>query len=204
MNLTQLDQLPAQLQAMISRRDLAVGQVLFAKNEPAEAVFVLESGHIQLLNYTEEGQKIHHYSVRAGESFAEMALFCEQYVCTAIAHAPSRVLVLPKQLYLMALRTEPNLAETFMGRLAQRLHEAKILLELRSIRSARQRILHYLRLHVQSDGITVNFDCPLKEIADDLGLTPEALSRTLAQLHKDGLINRIKRRITLGQAGSFT
>ena len=189
---------------MILRRDLADGQVLFAQHEPAEAIFILESGCIQLLNYTEEGQQINHYRVSAGEGFDEVALFYEHYVCTAIAHGPSRVLILPKQPYLMALKTDPNLAEACMALLAQRLHENKILLELRSIRSARQRVLHYLRLHVQSDRVTVHFDCPLKEIADDLGLTPEALSRTLAQLHKEGLINRMKRKITLSKESYIT
>lgn len=197
MKLAHLNQLPAELQAMLSCKDLAVGQALFAQREPAAAIFMLESGSIQLLNYTEDGQQINHYSVRAGESFAEVALFYEHYVCTAIANAPSRVLVLPKQPYLTALRSDPKIAEAFMALLAQRLHENKILLELRSIRSAQKRVLHYLQLNVQSDGITVNLDRSLKAIADDLGLTPEALSRALKQLHKEEKINRRKRKVTL-------
>ncbi|PSB24319.1 Crp/Fnr family transcriptional regulator [Stenomitos frigidus] len=197
MKLSQLNQLPAELQAMISFVDLAVGQTLVAQHEPAEAIFILASGSIQLLNYTEDGQQINHYSVRVGESFAEVALFYEQYVCTAIAIAPSRVLVLPKQPFLTALKASTALAVIFMEQLAQRLHESKILLELRSIRSAQKRVLHYLQLNVQSDGITVNFDRSLKAIADDLGLTPEALSRSLKQLHRDEKINRRKRKVTL-------
>ncbi len=197
MNLSQLDQFPVELQVLASVKDLVAGQILFTQNELVEAVFILESGHIQLLNYTEEGQQINHYSVEAGESFAEVALFYEHYLCTAIALAPSRVLVLPKPPYLLALRSHPDVALALMARLAQRLHESKILLELRSIRSAPKRVLHYLQLKVQADGITVTLDCRLKEIADDLGLTPEAISRALKQLHKEGKINRSKRKITL-------
>jgi CRP/FNR family transcriptional regulator, dissimilatory nitrate respiration regulator len=197
MNLSQLNQFPAKFQALISSKDLVPGQVLFAQNEPTEAVFILESGHIQLLNYTEDGQQINHYSVRAGDSFAEVALFYEHYVCTAIANAPSRVWILPKAPYLMALRSDPDVAEAFMARLAKRLHETKILLELRSIRPARKRVLRYFHLNVQADGVTVTLDFPLKEIADDLGLTPEALSRTLKQLQKAGRIHRTKRKVTL-------
>ena len=197
MKLSQLNQLPAELRAMLSFKDLAVGQTLFAQREPAAAVFILESGYIQLLNYTEDGQQINHYSVRTGESFAEVALFYDHYICTAIAHAPSRVLVLPKQPFLNALKTDPELAVTFMEQLVQRLHASKILLELRSIRSAQKRVLHYLQLNVQADGITVNFDRSLKAIAADLGLTPEALSRALKQLHKEEKINRRKRKVIL-------
>ena len=197
MKLSQLNQLPAELQALLSYQTLAAGQTLFAQHEPATAIFILEAGAIQLLNYTEDGQQINHYSVRVGESFAEVALFYERYVCTAIAHAPSRVLVLPKQPFLTALNASPALAVTFMQQLAQRLHESKILLELRSIRSAPKRVLHYLQLNVQSDGMTVDFDRSLKAIANDLGLTPESLSRALKQLHKEGKINRRKRKVTL-------
>ncbi len=197
MNFSQLNQLPAELQAMVSFKELTAGQILFAQHEPAEAVFVLETGQIRLVNYTEDGQQINHYSVRADESFAEVALFSKCYVCTAIAVIPSRVLVFPKRPFLTVLKTNPDLAEAFMQHLALRLHESKILLELRSIRSAQGRVLHDLQLNVQADGHTVNLDRPLKEIADDLGLTPEALSRALKQLHKEGKINRRKRKVTL-------
>lgn len=197
MSFSQITQLPAELQAMVSFKNLAAGQILFAQHEPTEAVFILQSGQIRLVNYTEDGQQINHYSIRVGESFAEVALFHEHYVCTAIAITSSRVMVLPKQPYLLALKQHPDLALTFMAQIAQRLHESKILLHLRSIRSASKRVLHYLQLNVQADGITVYFDHPLKEVADDLGLTPEALSRALKQLHKEGVIHRRKRNVTL-------
>jgi CRP/FNR family transcriptional regulator, dissimilatory nitrate respiration regulator len=197
MNLLQFNQLPADLQAVISFKDFPVGQVLFAQYELAEAVFILESGYIRLLNYTEDGQQIIHYSVRAGESFAEVALFNDHYVCTAIAQQPSRVWIIPKQPFLIALKQHPDLAAIFMEQLARRLHESKLLLELRSIRPAQNRVLHYLQLNVQLDGITVNFDSPLQEIADNLGLTPETLSRTLKQLQNEKKISRKNRKVTL-------
>lgn len=193
------NQLPPDLRASVSVKDLAAGEILFTQREPVESAFFLESGQIHLVHYTEDGELIHHYTVRAGESFAEVALFKERYLCTAIANTLSRVLLLPKPLYISALRTSPELANAFMEQLAERLHETKLLLQLRSIRSAQKRVLHYLQLNVQTDGITVYIERPLKEIADDLGLTPEALSRALNQLHKQRIINRRKRKVTLRQ-----
>jgi CRP-like cAMP-binding protein len=193
----QFAQLPTELQALISVRDLASEQILFTQREVVEAAFLLESGRIQLVNYTEDGQKIHHYTVRPGESFAEVALFHEHYLCTAIANLPSRVLLLPKQPFLNALKSNLELADAFTAQLAYRLHETKLLLELRSIRSAQNRLLHYLHLNVQADGVTVNLNRPLKEIAEDLGLTPEALSRSFKQLEVQGVIHRNNRKITL-------
>jgi CRP/FNR family transcriptional regulator, dissimilatory nitrate respiration regulator len=197
MNVAQLNQLPVAIQSMVSMRNLAAGQILFAQHEPAEAFFILESGHIQLLNYTEDGVQINHYGVRPGESFAEVALFYEHYLCTAIANTSSRVLMVPKQPYRQALKSHPDLAEAFMARLAQRLHESKLLLELRGIRPAEKRVLHYLQLHLPEDSLTVDLNLPFKALASDLGLSPEALSRALKKLHEEGIINRMKRRVTL-------
>ena len=197
MNFLQLEQMPASLRAVVSLRTLAAGQILFLQADSAEAIFAMESGRIRLVHYTEDGQPLDRYSVKAGESFAEPALFERAYDYTAIANVASRVLVLPKQPFLTALRQYPDFAEAFIAQLAQRLHETRLLLAMRSIRSAQRRVLRYLQLNVQADGVTTILDRPLKEVADDLGLTPETLSRALKQLQKEGTIRRRKRRVTL-------
>jgi len=185
------DQFSTDLQALIEYRKLERGQTLFYQGDLAQAAFWLETGQLRLLHYTSDGQAINYNRIRAGESFAEIALFINVYDCTAIAEAPSRVALLPKQVILTALRECPDLAERMMKQLAWRLHQAKILLEIRSIRSARDRVLHYLKL--SADQQSVRFEQPMKTIAEDLALTPEALSRALAQLEEEGVITRQKR-----------
>ena len=197
MNFARFDLLPAELRAAAYYRDLNDGEILFTQHDRAEAIFVLEVGGILLLNYIEDGGQVNHYTVKAGELFAELVLFKDVYLCTAIATATSRVLVLPKQPFLDAIAQSPELTQTLMAHLAQRLHESKILLELRGMRSARKRVLHYLRLLIQADEKTIVLDRPLKDIAADLGLTPEALSRALTQLQNGGEITRQQRKITV-------
>lgn len=197
MNFFTLEQLRSQLQDAIAYQDLEAGQILFHQGDLTRAMFAVESGQIRLASYTKNGQAINHYIVRLGESFAEAALFQTVYDCVAIAVIPSRVAIFPKQPLLEALRQQPSLSEAFMAQLASRFHQTKILLELRSIRSARDRVLRYLQLTAQPDQKTVNLEYPLKDIAEDLGITPEALSRALAKLESEGAIARTKRRITL-------
>ncbi|NJR66856.1 MAG: Crp/Fnr family transcriptional regulator [Leptolyngbyaceae cyanobacterium CRU_2_3] len=201
MNSLRPEQFPADLQALIEYRELANGQTLFYKGDLTQAAFWLETGQLRLLHYTPDGQAVNHYRIRAGESFAEVALFINVYDCTAIAEAPSRVALLPKQFILEALGQSPDLAEMMMKQLAWRLHQAKILLELRSIRSARDRVLHYLKLSAEqlsdqlSDQLFVHLDQPMKRLAEDLALTPEALSRALTQLETEQIISRQKRMV---------
>ena len=63
-------------------------------------------------------------------------------------------------------------------------------LEQRNIRSARGRVRHYLAVKADPSGRAVTLSGTLKEIAAELGLTHEALYRTLADMSAEGEIER--------------
>lgn len=197
MNFSDINQLPPALQASATYQTLSKGQALFHRNAEARAIYAVKSGQIRLLHYTRSGQSISHYAVSAGELCAEVALFLEVYACSAIAEAPTQVLAFPKQAFLQAFQQDPAFATTFTTQLSARLHMTKMSLELRGIRSAQERVLHYLRLTTSPEKNTVVLKQPLKNIAHDLSISPEALSRTLTKLVKEGMIAREKRKITL-------
>ncbi len=155
MSVLTTQQLPLDLQRSMTSHSLIAGQLLIQQGESAQAIYFVESGRIRLVSFTEE-QIITHYFVEAGESFAETVLFSETYSCTAIAEVDSRVSVVPKQLFLESLHTSSELTEVYIRQLIQRFLSLKTLLELRSIRSARERIMRYLILHVQPNGVTIN------------------------------------------------
>jgi CRP/FNR family transcriptional regulator, dissimilatory nitrate respiration regulator len=197
MNSFKIEQLSAELKSAATYHNLANGEILFCQNEPAKAIFVVESGGIKLIHYTCNGKTVNHYSVKPGEYFAEVALFNEIYVCTAIAEKSTRVISFPKRLFLISLENDFNLSRIFTEQLAQRLHQTKILLELRGIRSASDRVLHYLHIMTPANKKILNLEQPLKDIANDIGISPEALSRTLTQLQNKGILTRIKGKIIL-------
>ncbi len=197
MDLSIPDSLPSALQLAATDRDLVTGQVLFHRRDEAQSVFVVQTGRLKLVRYTSEGKLVILQVVRASESFAESALFSDLYGCDAVAETPSRVIIYPKQLLLTILRSQPDLAESFINRLALKNQFLKDRLELQSIRSARERVLQYLLHTLQTGETSVNFDRLIKDIAAELGLTPEALYRTLAQMEREGIITRTQRQITL-------
>jgi CRP-like cAMP-binding protein len=63
----------------IAYENLTAGQPLFHQGDCTRAIFVVISGQISLMHYTEVGRAIKHYEVRTGESFAEAALFNENW-----------------------------------------------------------------------------------------------------------------------------
>jgi CRP/FNR family transcriptional regulator, dissimilatory nitrate respiration regulator len=197
MNFSDIDQLPPALQVSADYQTLLKGQILFHRNAEAQAIYAVKSGRIRLLHYTQSGQAISHYAVSAGELCAEIALFLEVYACSAIAEEPTEVLAFPKQVFLQCFQQDQAFATAFTNQLSARLHMTKMSLELRSIRSAQERVLHYLRLTTAPEKNTLVLKQPLKNIAHDLSLSPEALSRTLTKLVKEGMIAREKQKITL-------
>ncbi len=128
-------------------------------------------------------------------------MFNSVYDCAAIAEVPSRVMILQKQSLLATLKQQPTLAMEVMAQLAKRAHETKILLTLRSIRSPRDRVLHYLQLVAQSN--TVHLERSLKDIAEEIGISPEVFSRALSRLQREGVITRSKRNIDLHLVSKF-
>lgn len=197
MDFSEIDQLPVSLQAAVTRQHLSKGQILFHRGEEPKIIYVVKSGQIRLLHYTANGQSISHYTVQEGEICAEVVLFLDAYTCSAIAEEPTQVLAFPKQIFLAALRQDPDFAIKFIMQISYRLHTTKTIVELRSIRSAQERVLHYLRLITPPEKNTVVLEQPLKDIAADLSISPEVLSRALTQLESDGTIARQRRRITL-------
>lgn len=190
-----ITELPAELQQCVIARELATGQILFQQGEPTEFIFWVNSGQLKLVSFTEQ-QMITYYTVGAGESFAETALNTEAYSCTAIAEQPARVLAVPKHEFLEALQRSPHLCKQYVCHLSQRFEAVKQLLELRSIRSARDRLLHYLTQQRQPGQSTIPLTMPLKGLAANLGMSPEVLSRTFRQLESEQVVSRKKGSVT--------
>lgn len=182
--------LPAFLDAGSVIRELAAGEVLFEQGDRAAAIYKVESGRLRLVRRTIDDHLVIFHTARRGQLFAEASLFSETYHCDAVAAAPSRIRVYPKAKVMEALQTDPVLAAAFIARLAHQLQELRARMELRNIRSARERVLQYLRLRAGLHGRSVAIEGQLQDIAAEIGMSREALYRTLAALEAERSVTR--------------
>src|SRR6516165_10080549 len=194
--------LPASLEAGSAVRVLAPRELLFRQGDPAVAIYNVESGRLRLIRRTVDDHLVILHAARRGEFFAEASLFADAYHCDAVAAVPSSVRVYPKQKAMEAMRKDPALAEAFMARLARQLQELRARMELRNIRSARDRVLQYLRLCARNDGRSIALDGQLQDIAAEIGITREALYRTLSALETEGHLIRTDTAILLNKANT--
>jgi CRP-like cAMP-binding protein len=163
-------------------RHLRRGEVLFNQRDAAGAVFWVMSGRLRLERHLDRGQVITLGVARAPAVIAEASLFAEQYHCRAVAETVSSISVVPKARVLDLLQADASFAASFVRALATEVRELRHLLELRNIRPAAERLLSYLALEEEQGGAKA--DRPLVALAAELGLTAEALYRTLAKLER--------------------
>lgn len=172
-------------------RVVAAGSTLFHKGDSASGIFILAKGAMRLVRVTPDGASVTLHRVRPGEMFAEASLFSKHYHCDAMADADSVVGLYPQAKLTAQLRRDPDVLWNFARELARHLQDLRQRYELKQIRSASERVLQFMRLRCDDAG---HFRAAgtLKDVAAELGLSHEALYRTLATLERQKLISRPK------------
>lgn len=178
-------------------RALKSGQTLFRRGQRTAGFYEVIAGSVRLLRVDRAGREAVLHVASAGETLAEASLFAPAYHCDAIAMTAAVVRLYPKDLLLGEFERNPEAAQAFMAMLAHQVVNLRTRLEQRNIHSAHDRIWHYLALNAGADGRTVKLTGTLKNLAIELGLTHEALYRTLAEMTASGEIERLKGKIRL-------
>lgn len=193
------DWIPAEVRKSGITRTLKRGEALFRSGQPTAGLYEVVSGTVRLVRVDGTGRKTVLHSADAGSTLAEASLFSPAYHCDAIATTAARVRLYQKGAILEVLRRSPDAARSFMVALAHQIMDLRTQLERRNIRSARDRVRHFLALNVGTDRVTVPLHGNLKDLATDLGLTHEALYRTLARMTAAGEIKRSSGKIELSR-----
>jgi len=184
------DWLPTNVRAAAIDHKLKAGEALFRLGSKAVGLYEIIAGRVRLSRVDRSGREIVLHVAGPGETFAEASLFSAQYHCDAIANTNAIVRIYSKREVLAAFEQNPKAAQAFTEMLAHQVMSLRTRVEQRNIRSARERVRHFLMLNVGPDRRTVVLHGTLKELAAEIGLTHEALYRTLATLERSGEIKR--------------
>ncbi len=195
------DWLSGSVRAAAVERRLKPGQALFHAGGKTSGFYEVVSGTVRMVRVDRTGREAVLQVASAGDTLAEASLFSPTYHCDAVAATEAVVRLYPKSALLAALEHDPATAKAFAARLARQVMTLRTRLERRNIHSARDRVRHYLTINAGADGATVVLPGTLKDLAADLGLTHEALYRTLARMAAEGEITRAGTVIKLKRAG---
>ena len=135
-------------------RVLAPGEPLFRQSDPATAIFKVEGDRICLIRRTVDDHLVVLHTAHSGDFLAEAPLFSEAYHSDAVALVASHVRTARRSNCWRNSAPIP----VWRRRSWQGSHAGSgpaRCLELRDIRSARERLLHYLRLRLGPNSGTV-------------------------------------------------
>lgn len=176
--------------------ELRRGQQLFRTGDPAVNFFYLQRGQLKLTRTSFDGDEKVISVVRAGQTFAEAALFMDApggYPVSAIAIEESRALALPGEVIKKLLRNSPETCFRVMAVMSARLRELVVQIDELTLHNATHRLASYLLARL-SDNVSfppaqeARLMTPKVVIASRLSIQPETFSRILARLRDEGLV----------------
>jgi len=174
------------------QRRLEPGQFLFRQGQQASSIYGLLDGRLRLVRDLQDGSRVSLHTARKGETFAEASVGATHYHCHAIADQASVVEVLDSR--VLNSRNPPKaLLQALNSILAQQVRESRTQLSLRDIRSADERVLAWLQLRSDIEGL-IHLDESWTQIAEQIGLTRESVYRALAKLAAGKIIERLASR----------
>ena len=175
-------------------RTLNKGEILFRLGAPVTHIYFVLEGEIRAVRYLADGTPCVMQRGGEGEIFGSPALCVDRYSCEATACCPTRVVEIPSETLRVAAVENGELALRFALSLAEDMRRQCSRYERLRLKSAGDRILHYLACEADETGRVV-LRSSVMEWAAELGLEAATLYRTLSKLERDGVLRREGKRV---------
>lgn len=175
--------------AVCSLKSLEKGEMLFREGDKAEGFYVLQTGAISVFKITPDGREQIICVFRPPESFAEVTLATvEVYPANAVALENSKIILVQRAGFRDLICRKPELSLHMLASMSLHLKHLVQTLQDYKGRQIEGRLADWLLRHAPA-GATV-FELPVtkKNLAGQLGVTSETLSRTFARFRDEGLI----------------
>lgn len=190
-------------------RHFEAGQVIYLEGEPANYVYLLESGWVKATRMTPEGREQGLLFLRPIEIFGDIAVFSgTTYPGTTTALEAVDVWLIPAETLLSLIRAYPDLALAVIRKLSERVLHYIELVEDLSLRSVEARLASTLLRHAEPHGDV--FIVPRREwttfdeMAVRLGTVRDVLSRAIKTLEEEGYLKVEKQTITILDAKALS
>ena len=177
--------MPERLKNAAEWRQFAAGEHLFRLGDRPSAMYFVASGEVCLRRYSPDGSEVALQRARLN-FLAEGSLESQAYHCDAVAIEASTALAFPMAAFRQAIDESPDFRNRWVSHLMREVRRSRAQCERLTLRTAAARVLHF----IECEGRDGKLELPSsrKTWAAELGLSHEALYRTLAQMEKAGTI----------------
>jgi CRP-like cAMP-binding protein len=189
-----------QLASIAVYKTFRKGESIFSEGQEAAGFYVVVAGRVKVSKLAPDGKEQILHILGSREPFGEVPVFAgEHFPANAEAMEDCRALFMPRDAFIGLIKKEPSLAMNMLALLASRLRRFSNLIEGLSLKGVPARLASYLMyLSNRNKGADrLELDIPKALLANLLGTIPETLSRILARMTQEGLIEVDGRKIRL-------
>jgi CRP/FNR family transcriptional regulator len=175
--------------ASITRaRTYEKGQAIYHAGDHKEKLYVVHTGKVKIYRLSQAGKEQVIRLVGPGQFFGELALFSPQASAEyALALQQSTMCVIEGPALKTLMTTHPSIGLKVMEELSRRLDQAESLIRDIALQSVEQRLARFLLDEAQGS-TEVRLKTTKGNLASQLGMSQESLSRKLASFQDRGLI----------------
>jgi CRP/FNR family transcriptional regulator, dissimilatory nitrate respiration regulator len=186
--------LPVSLHALCKAEHFRRSTHLFKVGQHPEWMFFVLTGEVTLERVGIQGDPVVLQRTRHG-FVSEASLQSPVYHCDAHVVLEADVVCVPVTALLGSLQQDSAFALRWIGMCNREIRHLRLQCERMSLKSIQERLRHL----VETEGRSGQYDVSsgLKTLAAELGITHEALYRTLAMLEKEGRLHRSKGKLQL-------
>jgi CRP-like cAMP-binding protein len=170
-------------------KSLEKGEMLFREGDKAEGFYVLQTGAISVFKITPDGREQIICVFRPPESFAEVTLATlEAYPANGVALENSKVILVQRTGFRDLICRKPELSLHMLASMSLHLKHLVQTLQDYKGRQIEGRLADWLLKHAPPGAESFELPVTKKNLAGQLGVTSETLSRTFARFRDEGLI----------------
>jgi CRP/FNR family transcriptional regulator len=180
-----------QLSSIVVERTYKRGQTIFSEGDEGDGFYVVSSGRVKIFKLSHEGKEQILHIFGAGEPFGEVPVFSgEHFPAHAETLEESKILFFPRSAFVELIKKNPSLSLNMLAVLSRRLRRFSALIEDLSLKEVPGRLSAYILYLSETKNRSANLtlDISKTQLASLLGTIPETLSRILARMSTEDLI----------------
>jgi CRP/FNR family transcriptional regulator len=192
------------LAARTVRKHFTSGELLFSEDEPCHGLHIIARGTVRIFKTSVNGREQVLALNHAGESVAELPVFDGgRYPASAMAIEDVELAFISRPDFHAFCLEHPEVALKMLAVVGARLRRLVGIIEELSFTTIRQRLISVLLRLADTEGRQtqrgIEFQLPAshQELASQLGTVRELISRNLARLQAEGLIDVDARQIVV-------
>jgi CRP/FNR family transcriptional regulator, dissimilatory nitrate respiration regulator len=186
--------LPRSLHSLCVTERAAKGDRLFEAGKTPSFMHFVESGEVTLQRHGIQGEPIILQRTRHG-FVGEASLQSARYHCDAIALAKSVIVKIPLADVRPALQADSEFSMRWVAMLNREVKRLRLQCERLTLKTVQARLLHLIEGEDSRSGYPL--DAGLKSVAQEIGVSHEALYRCVAALELRGVLCRTQGRLQL-------